>query len=519
MLPTNSGHAKDKGCSPVSSNCVVWQGPDLSCIDLCNGDTVSDVIAKLALELCTLVEMFDLDEYDFSCLAIPISETPTDTGDLIQILIQRICALEGVTPTTDPNNPGSVGCPDNCIVPIASCFYSEDMTTGDMITTSSLVDYVNLIGNKICDILIDIVTLQNDVVTLQEQINDPSTGLKIQVEELDSDKASKSSLQYQLSDKTTAGAPTEYLPDATRQIENSLIRSQDAQGTPTLYYQNMIKAGNIDSEPKMFGIGNMSTIPTWTSNPQTDAEAMGNQWITIRDIREELQYLKQNLDTSGCASLFLNFRATIAVGMTQTLLTIFTDGSTGFTSQWKECKDGKTKVSVVDVLGNSTTFSVGLINLIGNPSGYSIDLTPTSVDQTQDITVTADTCFSNETSQSTCEKLYPYEILVSATCPANVLTVYTTSVSYNFNSTIGDGYIINIYPTGGSTPIASQIISTPSVIVSYTIFGLSAETTYDFEIVVIDSQGGESPCAKQTFITLPDDCTPPIGASAILTTP
>ena len=41
MKPLN---LDNKPCNPVSSNCVVWQGPTLECIDLCKGDTVSDVV-------------------------------------------------------------------------------------------------------------------------------------------------------------------------------------------------------------------------------------------------------------------------------------------------------------------------------------------------------------------------------------------------------------------------------------------------------------------------------------------
>jgi hypothetical protein len=33
--------------NPISSHCVIWQGPDLACIKLCKGDTVSDVLAIL----------------------------------------------------------------------------------------------------------------------------------------------------------------------------------------------------------------------------------------------------------------------------------------------------------------------------------------------------------------------------------------------------------------------------------------------------------------------------------------
>ena len=50
--------AKDtqEGCNPMSSNCVIWQGPDIPCIKLCKGDSISDITAKLAEELCTLLE-------------------------------------------------------------------------------------------------------------------------------------------------------------------------------------------------------------------------------------------------------------------------------------------------------------------------------------------------------------------------------------------------------------------------------------------------------------------------------
>ena len=47
MLPLSTGNTQ--GCKPISSNCVVWQGPDLNCINVCNGDTISivDVVTKI----------------------------------------------------------------------------------------------------------------------------------------------------------------------------------------------------------------------------------------------------------------------------------------------------------------------------------------------------------------------------------------------------------------------------------------------------------------------------------------
>jgi len=76
-------------CSPVSSNCVIWNGSDIECIGLCKGDTVTQVIYKLAEELCSLIDMFNLSNYDISCLELPCP--PNSFEELINALIQAIC--------------------------------------------------------------------------------------------------------------------------------------------------------------------------------------------------------------------------------------------------------------------------------------------------------------------------------------------------------------------------------------------------------------------------------------------
>ena len=43
MKPLNLDNSP---CSPISSNCIVWQGPDIPCIHLCTGDTISDVVNR-----------------------------------------------------------------------------------------------------------------------------------------------------------------------------------------------------------------------------------------------------------------------------------------------------------------------------------------------------------------------------------------------------------------------------------------------------------------------------------------
>lgn len=509
-LPTNSSHAKHKGCSPVSSNCVIWQGPDLDCIGLCKGDTISDVIYKIATELCELMEMFDLDSFDIACLNIQPSEAPSNTGELFQIIIDRVCALEGIDPVNGDDLTSD--CPENCVVPIADCFQFVN-PQGDTVTTMPLLDYITAIGNQICTNITDIGILQNEVDTLQTQLGDTQGD----VINLQNDKADTNSLNYQVNVKTSPTAGTQYITDALRFVENSLISTQDAVGTPTELYQNILKEGLIGDEAKLFGTGNMNSITGWTSDVTTTAESLGNAWLAIQDLRAAVTYMQENCCSTGCTDIFLNFRTSLNVGPSTSILSIFTDGSTGFTNEWKEC-DNDTRVVITDALGNNTSVRVKLIDLIDNPSGFQVDITGTTIDTTEDITSVAETCFVNTSTDTTCEKDYSDTIRVAAVCPSVVLTVLAFSVNYQFTSTVGFTYIINIYFSGGATVQTSQIVADPGVIVNNTILGLLSETDYDFEVIAVDTVGGETACTKIPFTTLADNCVAPINAVAILTT-
>ena len=156
MKPLN---LDNKPCSPTSSNCVIWSGRNLPCINLCTGDTITDVIEKLATELCTIMDQLDITNYDLSCFNITACP-PSSFAELLQFLIEQICASQGV-PTTSKSL--SSGCPD-CVVTMAPCF-----VTGTQ-TTMQLVDYVNLIANRICSISTAITDTQTQITNLDIRV-------------------------------------------------------------------------------------------------------------------------------------------------------------------------------------------------------------------------------------------------------------------------------------------------------------------------------------------------------------
>jgi hypothetical protein len=273
MRPLNLDNSP---CSPTSSNCVIWQGPNIPCIKLCAGDTISDVIFKLATELCTIMDQLKVSNYDLSCFnstACP----PVDFQGLIQFLINQICEAQGITTTT---KTVASGCPD-CVVTVAACFI-EGTTT-----TMQLVDYVNLIAQRVCSIIDEISIINNQItnldtrVTVLENAVPPSFTLP--------SIATGCLAPYMGS---LASAPIDQVLDTLLNNDTigycaliqatglpaailSAVASQCIDGTDT----------SLAYSPDTMGT---AYFGSWINSPFTSADAITNLWISICDIRKYL---------------------------------------------------------------------------------------------------------------------------------------------------------------------------------------------------------------------------------------
>jgi hypothetical protein len=163
--PTNT---RSSGCAVTTSNCVVWQGPDLCCINLCHGDTVSDVINELAKKICKIFELLDVQSYDFSEL-LNSECPPANFVELIQLLIDTVAKIKNGTPV---GTNSSSGCPD-CEMSTAACFQQQYGLT------LSMTDYVTAMGIKICDQNVIIQTQNNAIAQLTQQIANIQTQLNL----------------------------------------------------------------------------------------------------------------------------------------------------------------------------------------------------------------------------------------------------------------------------------------------------------------------------------------------------
>ena len=273
MKPLN---LDNRPCSPISSNCVIWQGPDISCINICNGDTVSDVVAALATELCTLLDQTNVSNYDLTCLGITACG-PKDFQALIQLLINKICELQGVPADTKDAS----ACPD-CLVSVAPCFVQNG------ITTMQLLDYVQMIANKICDLIESIADLQDQIdalnirVTILEETPPPTFTLPSLTPDCDLGVSSN-------------GTPVNPATSQTIDIVLDALINDDTNGycvytaalgeVADLYTAISRKCVN-DGTPMLSTPGTFGSLVTWVddANYDTVADAINNIWLVLCDI-------------------------------------------------------------------------------------------------------------------------------------------------------------------------------------------------------------------------------------------
>jgi len=268
-------------CTPTSSNCVIWQGPDLNCIKLCKGDTVSDVTANLANELCNVMDQLSITNYDLSCFDL-VGCNPKTYQELLQFLIDKICELYNLPGTT-------INSEDNKeLITVAPCFVVNG------ITTMTLTDYVIAIGLRICSIIDQIAIINNilidygDRITALENAVPPTFTIP--------DVASECILQAPPNQIGGLGSPAVPM----NQLLSVLINDNDygycalinATGLPINIINAVLSQCILNSDLQLSApyIGlPYSANPNWNSLWQTPpdtniAASLSNVWVVLCDI-------------------------------------------------------------------------------------------------------------------------------------------------------------------------------------------------------------------------------------------
>jgi len=527
-LPIKPKDTQDN-CNPVSSNCIIWQGPDIPCINLCNGDSVSDVVAKMAERLCTITEQLDISLLDLSCFN-PIYPTPQDFQDVMQLILDKICALEN--PTLDPSKAND-GCPDDCIVTIAPCFQEVDFL-GNAVTTLPLKDYVIKIGNELCGLIATVNSLNTAIQDLEGRVTI--------IEDTCCNAASAIEI-------TTTGCVgngvTQPIQSFLSQFEAAFCALQEITGGEDLVdiqdtLQNLCLTGNEDQLTPQISNPTASiplnSLADWYDPVSNTAQALNNLYLAFCDLRTYVGTVVPSLVDSinqccgvTCADLVYTVTA---VGIVDSkFIRVTPSGDTippGFT--YCAAPPSKVRIQTMAAVGaGNYPASVGtndIIAAINNgtainpPQGFDVDSIAPGASDSIWFEACLDLCITDGTL--TCNSTRCYDWFNTDICNRMGVTIATSpstttsgivSVSWE-RLNLPTQYTIQLYSTNGpyGNPATVSYPNTGSATYTYPA-AVPAGTTYWFTVTACQTLSGigtkctQIPCQTGTAFVV--GTTPP----------
>jgi hypothetical protein len=481
MLPSKNNETTP--CNPISSNCVTWQGPDIPCINLCNGDSVSDVVAKLATELCNIIDATcqcnpDLTGLDISCMT---DETPDGLVATLQEIINFTCNLaeEG-----GQKNPIDLN--------LAKCLrYRDDQ--GNLVTQLPIDQWATYVGNALCDVISSIRTLSQNFENLSDRVATLEKCVLPCKPQQEADFLVISSCLFE-------GREVK-ISQLVLALESKFCAQTGATGN-TGVINTTISAQTVTGKDETArGEGTYSSEANWVDNPTNLAESVRNLWVVAGDYKSAIANLSQALPT-GCEAADFVF----------TYNTIDSDGNglvdqinlnfqgTKIPDGFTDC-GGVTVVTVTDSDGASITQNINVSGLVNSTSGVNIDIS--TLNRFASVNVSIPFCVGDDSSQ--CADRQQVIIPLSAPCPSTVnLTPLPDSFSVIFSNTLGNSISYQIVATSQTTGsiLGKTTVNNPGSTVNYTFPGATPGDTYD---VVITLYSGKTPlntCPAES-VTIP----------------
>lgn len=292
MTPVKSTSIKEN-CSPVSSNCVIWQGPNLPCINLCTGDSVTDVVYKIAEDFCAFKANFDFTDVDLQCILTVCASVPEPQktlNNILNLIVNKICCMNDIVVAL-----GNAQTPDEIQVRLAQCF---NVTNAQGVPLSQLPvsEYVYQMGLKVCEMYEKVyINHENRITFLEGQVN------------------------------TLVGTPAPTIPQVTPncilvpgvatdidavvdELESQFCTFVDAIGPVTEINKVLAKqCTSLSNLPIQNSLTTGLPINGWVPVPQYLAHSLQNLWLTVCDIRSAVKFIQDNCCKVSCADIIVDF--------------------------------------------------------------------------------------------------------------------------------------------------------------------------------------------------------------------
>lgn len=303
-VPVNNPASNRDNCPKISSACVIWQGPNIPCINLCSGDTIDEVVFKLATYLCELSQnIFDIENINFECLLDPVgSIAPTNLEQLIQSIINYLCN-GSPTPFASPsllNAQRIVGVSAEgepiLELPLELCYYNEE---GDYVSSLVQTEYNVYVATKLAEVIVDITNYQQELNYLSQQVRSLQTDFENIVNSTND--------IYIVSQCASSGTPGQQvlIQDAFTTFERNYCNLTSTIGTTTSLFNGInTQISNLSNLPQLMNDRlQMRNLPRWVQNTNNIGESLTNLWLTIGDMRSKIIEVANNTYSVPCILL------------------------------------------------------------------------------------------------------------------------------------------------------------------------------------------------------------------------
>jgi hypothetical protein len=294
-VPVNNPGSNRENCPKISTACVIWQGPNIPCIDLCAGDAIDEVVFKLATYLCELSKnIFNIDNVDFTCMLppdIPREDIPTNLEQLIQYIISYTCDLAVGGSSARMASPllagarivGTNSFSEPIIeLPDGIAYFDEK---GDYIKVLEQSKYIRVAATKLAETILVINTTQGRIFDAEKAIKNLENQFA---------KASKASTNdiYIVSQCASSGTPGQQIliQDAFTVFERNYCNLTSILGTTASLYRGVnSQIANLPNLPQLMNNSlQMKAIPRWSFPVNDIGSSMSNLWLTIGDMRSKI---------------------------------------------------------------------------------------------------------------------------------------------------------------------------------------------------------------------------------------
>ena len=482
MIPTSSSISTN-GCDNISSNCVIWQGPDIACINLCSGDSVSEVVSKLATEVCTLITSGvtanpNLTGLDLSCLNIP-GTTPTQIVPVLQAMVVQICA------NTASKAPAAAALP---VMTLPVCLQYND-ASGNPVTQLPLDQFATRIANQVCLNLTAIGIIQTTLTSYNTRLNTleacvlPCSGAVVEAQVI----------------------PTCILPATLTNVSVLLLALEarfcaleTAVGLPAAILGTIGQTSLTAASAQLTNPGsNYGSIGGWNSSPVNLAQTVQNAWVVIDDMYTAIASIQLNCCPSGCDSVIFGYTTTNSLNSAGEIQGInFNFQTSSIPAAFNDCA-GSTVITITDSDSVAVTSVVNVSNLQNVAAGTLINIPSLNTNKSLNVSI----AFCATDAIDTCSETKTSVISGVVPCPASVTvsSITATGATATFQNLLGSTatYVIDVLDVSTSLVAATYTQNNPTATVTHAFTGLTAGTNYSIrETVTIG--GATQVCPNQT---------------------